>query len=343
MTIRRLALAAGVALSVLCAGCGADLVGAPPATDRASLFDELWKQFDLHYSFFELKRIDWGAMRARYRPAALAAPNDRAFATVLASMLAELRDVHVTLTPFGPGSTMRYRTPFDTLASDLSETLIFSAYVPNAAATSGGHLRFGMLANGVGYIRIPSFEGNDWAGEVDEALDQMPGASAMVIDVRANGGGSRLVARDIAGRFADRPHTFGYLRYRNGPGHGDFTDLVPETVEPRGARRFSGPVVVLTSRRDYSSAEDFVLAMRALPRTTVVGDTTGGASGGPIVRELANGWTYQISQWIEYTPAKQIFEGIGLAPDVVVKPDVRSIAAKRDAVVDRAVALATVR
>jgi len=343
MTLRRLTLAWAVLLSVVCGACRADLVGPPPATDRASLFDELWREFDLHYSFFELKGIDWNAARARHRPAALAATSDREFAAALAAMLAELRDVHVTLTPFGPGSTMRYLTPFDTTASGMSEALIFSAYVTDAATTSGGHLRYGMLAPGVGYLRIPSFVGNDWAGEVDEALGRMTSATAMVVDVRGNGGGSRAVATDIAGRFADRVRTFGYLRYRNGPGHGDFTDFVAETVEPRGARRFSGPVVVLTSRRDYSSAEDFVLAMRSLPRTTVVGDTTGGASGGPIVRELANGWTYQISQWIEYTPARQVFEGIGLAPDVVVKSGAASLATNQDVVIDRALAIASVR
>src|SRR5581483_10994423 len=92
-------------------------LGPGPSLDRGALFDDVWHQFDLHYSFFELKGIDWPAVRDRYRPQAVAAPNDSAFARVLASMLDELRDVHVTLTPFGDGSTMRYLSPYDTVTT----------------------------------------------------------------------------------------------------------------------------------------------------------------------------------------------------------------------------------
>jgi C-terminal processing protease CtpA/Prc len=77
------------------------------------------------------------------------------------------------------------------------------------------------------------------------------------------------------------------------------------------------------------------------PQTTIVGDTTGGASGGPIVRELPNGWTYELSQWIEYTPNKTTFEGVGLAPDVVVKPTSATFAAGKDEVLEQAIALAS--
>jgi C-terminal processing protease CtpA/Prc len=99
-------------------------------------------------------------------------------------------------------------------------------------------------------------------------------------------------------------------------------------------------VYVLTNRRSVSSAEDFVLAMTSLPSTTVVGDTTAGASGGPIVRDLPNGWTYQLSEWIEYTRDKQTFEGHGLAPTVVVKASVTDLEHSVDAVLEQALTLA---
>src|SRR5205807_8152099 len=55
---------------------------------------------------------------------------------------------------------------------------------------------------------------------------------------------SRNVALEIAGRFADKSRTFGYLRYRAGRNHGDFTDFVTENVEPQGKKHFAGPVFV---------------------------------------------------------------------------------------------------
>ena len=110
-------------------------------------------------------------------------------------------------------------------------------------------------------------------------------------------------------------------------------------MKPGGSRHHSGSVLVLSNRGCISAAEDFILAMRVLPTATIVGDTTVGASGGPLVRELANGWTYQISQWIAYTPEHSTFEGIGLAPNMFVKPS--PYASTSDAVLDRAIALAS--
>jgi hypothetical protein len=331
----------GAAAVIGTAACSSDLVGPPPASDRATLFETVWHEFDLHYSFFQMKGINWDAIGARYRPIALAATTDRAFADALANMMAELHDVHVSLTAFGPGSTIRYISPYDTMPSNYSEGATLSRYVSSVATTASGagHIRYGTSGPGVGYLRIPSFIGGGWSSEIDEALDALSGATSMIIDIRSNGGGNRNVAIETAGRFADRARTYGYLRYRNGAGHGDFTDYVTETVEPRG-HHFAGLVYVLTNRGDYSSAEDFVLAMRVMPQVTIVGDTTGGASGGPIVRELPNGWTYELSQWIEFTPEKKVFEGIGLAPDIVVKSTPVTFAAGRDPVVDQALGLA---
>jgi C-terminal processing protease CtpA/Prc len=80
--------------------------------------------------------------------------------------------------------------------------------------------------------------------------------------------------------------------------------------------------------------------MRAIPKVTVIGDTTAGASGGPIPRELANGWSYELSEWIEYLPSKQMFEGIGLAPDVFVRATAWDVANGKDGAIERALALA---
>ncbi|HEU4995529.1 MAG TPA: S41 family peptidase [Gemmatimonadaceae bacterium] len=321
------------------AGCTDSLVGPAASGDRAGVFDALWQETDLHYSFFDYKHIDWSALGARYRPLALAATSDRDFAQVLGQLMAELRDVHVALFPTGAGTALRYLSAFDTMATYDNPRATQSRYVPGARTTPKGGMTYGMIESSVGYVRIPSFEGNGWASEIDEIILALPDARSLIIDIRSNAGGTRAIALDIAGRFVDRPRTMGYIRSRNGPGHADFTDFLPQTVAPAG-RHFGGSVYVLTNRRNYSSAEDLVLALKTMPAVTVVGDTTGGASGGPTVRTLPNGWTYQISEWIEYTPDRQVFEGIGLAPDVMVKATAADAQAGRDVVLERALALA---
>lgn len=335
-------LAASLLLAFSAAACSDALLAPSSSSDRGALFDELWRQFDLHYSFFEVKQVDWNTMRERYRPRAVAARTDDEFAATLAAMLSELRDVHVSITPSGSFRTLRYVAPRENVSTYFDPRVIFGKYVSSTQTSPAAHVRYGMAGSSVGYVFIPSFLETGTEGEVDAAIAALVarGAQSMIVDVRNNDGGYYEMARGLAGRFADRERVFGYLRRRNGAAHGDFTGYEQETVAPAGASRFGGRVYVLANRRSVSSAETFVLAMRALPGVTFVGDTTAGASGGPIVRELSNGWTYQISEWIEYTSSKHIYEDIGLSPDVNVVATAADLARGSDPVLERALALA---
>jgi carboxyl-terminal processing protease len=329
-----IALAATLSL----AGCSGAIVGPPARADNAAIFDEVWRQFDLHYSYFALKRVDWDSLGAHYRPRAIAARTDAELATTISAMMNALGDPHVALTTGEGGASLRYLTHWERNEARFSGGVVADFYVRDLRASSGGRVLFGTAAPGTGYIRIPSFGGTGWSAELDEALTALTGAESLILDVRGNAGGGNRLAISIAGRFASERRLYAWVKLRNGPGRSDFTDFIPEYVAPAG-RRFTGPVVVLTDRRTMSSAEDFVLALRTRSGVTVVGDTTAGASGGPVARELANGWTYQLSEWMEFTPDKRLFEEVGLAPDIVARPSAAaalSPGAPRDAALDAA-------
>jgi carboxyl-terminal processing protease len=335
MRFRRLA---SLALAVVGVACS-DVVGPAAGTDHGSLFDDLWRQFDLHYSYFAIAQVNWDSLGAYYRPIAVSAPNDYQFARVLGAMIAQLKDMHVSLSTGNAAGTMRYVSRFDTTATFFNQTLTLGHYVRVPASTRSGNIQFGLATDSVGYARIASFDGHDWAGDMDAVIDAMPGLRTLIIDVRDNPGGNYVLAADIARRFTDRRRVYGYTRRRNGPRHDDFTGFTEEAIEPAG-KHFDGRVLVLANRHSCSSAEDFVLAMRSIPGVVTVGDTTAGASGGPIVRELANGWTYELSEWIEYTPEKAAFESVGLAPTVFAKTTSDQAAHGVDAVLERALQLA---
>jgi hypothetical protein len=48
-------------------------------------------------------------------------------------------------------------------------------------------------------------------------------------------------------------------------------------------------VLVLTSARTYSAAEDFVVAFDAMQRGRIVGEATGGSTGQPLLFDLPGG------------------------------------------------------
>jgi C-terminal processing protease CtpA/Prc len=240
----------------------------------------------------------------------------------------------------GPGaSSIGYRTAAD-FAPDIDAALIERAYLNPSTVQSSAHLRFGMTTTGVGYLRIAGFSGDGLPSEIDDALKRIGDVPFLILDLRDNGGGKHDLALDVAGRFASARRPFGYVRLRNGAAHGDLTPFITQVLQPTGAAQFRGTVLLLTNRRVYSSAEDFVLALRVFPNVIKIGDTTGGSSGKPDTRELPNGWTFTVSTWIEYDLERNPIEDRGIAPSIVVMASPEDRRAGIDRAIERALELA---
>jgi hypothetical protein len=322
--------------------CMEPTLAPPPASSRVALFDEVWRATDANYSMFALKRVNWDSVGQVMRPRAISATSDAQLARVIGDMLLTLRDRHVTLATAANVAPVMYQTANDLDAGGFSAARIDLVYLAQPAIYVGSHVRAGIVESGVGYLRISSFDGASWMSELDAALAALDGMRALILDVRDNPGGDSQSAIEAAGRFADKRRPFAYVTMRNGPGHDDFTAPVTQYIQPTGSRSFGGPVQLLTNRRVYSSAEDFALAMRQLPNVTIIGDTTAGSSGRPVMHELPNGWTYTLSTWIEYDLDHKPLEDAGVAPNIVVRPTRAELSAGNDVVFTAARARARV-
>jgi C-terminal processing protease CtpA/Prc len=79
------------------------------------------------------------------------------------------------------------------------------------------------------------------------------------------------------------------------------------------------------------------MAFKTLPNVTIIGDTTNGAHGTMIGRELANGWFYSlVPQKVELFDGKS-YEGTGLAPDVYSKNAMEEINSGIDKTLEKAI------
>jgi len=318
-------------LSAVACGRSSPTAPSPPAADFAAQFDSLWSTFDREYSYFEHKRIDWNALRNRYRPAAIAAADQSAFIGVVREMLGHLHDLHVVLRDPGGVSLPTY-TPSSFVNWDRA---VWQQYIARANWTQGqndwGH---GVL-DGVPYITIGGWgAASIRAADFDAALERYRTAPVLILDVRMNGGGNDALAFDIAGRFTSSTVRTGSVKFRNGPSHSDFGATTPRTLNPRGAWQYTGSVLLLIGRRCASSNESFIEAMRQLPHVTLAGDRTAGATANPGTFPLANGWTYTVSRWIEYDADGRVIEDNGILPRVPVTVTVSDFALGRDPVLD---------
>jgi hypothetical protein len=225
-------------VTLFATACADPTLVAPADRSYAAMFDQLWHETDLTYSMFAVKRVNWDSVGAVYRPRALAAQSDFAFARVLSDMLSSLHDRHVSLTPGRGAMPMAYQAPSDFLPLDFDSTLIERTYLTRRlSAAAVPHLDAGWLTPTLGYIRIPNFVGSGWDGELDAALDSLQGARQLVVDLRCNPGGNYELALDLAGRFTEQSTAFGFVRIRNGPKHDDLTDPIAETLRPAQVHR----------------------------------------------------------------------------------------------------------
>jgi carboxyl-terminal processing protease len=193
----------------------------------------------------------------------------------------------------------------------------------------------------VAYVRVPYFGQPAYERRALALLGRYRRAPALVLDLRSNGGGStpwKLRKALVGGRRGDviaRPDL--------ARGGGVAGVLAPAAVALWRVPRYRGQLVVVTNGGCASACEDLVLALKGAPRVLVVGDTTFGSTGEPVVLRFANGMTARVSArrmvYRDGTP----FEGVGVAPDVQVAPTATSLAAETDPVLERALTAARER
>ena len=298
------------------------------------MFDEFWATYDRQYSYFAYKRINWDSLRTEFRPRAIAAESEAALVPILKKMVEPLRDLHAWFISPDGRVDLTY-TPYAVVNWDafvwtrLTDTcdLVY-------ARRDLGHCA--ML--GLAYLFIKSWNDDYFTiADLDAVVDRYQDAPGMIIDVRPNAGGLDQLALALAGRFAASETTIGYIQFRNGPDHDDFDNQVTRRVSPRGTFQFLKPVIVLAGRGSYSSNETFISAMRELPGVTILGDTTGGASGNPAQHRLGD-WQYSVSRWIEWTADRRVIEWNGIPPDVFVPWNQSEVSLGRDPVLSAALA-----
>jgi C-terminal processing protease CtpA/Prc len=137
---------------------------------------------------------------------------------------------------------------------------------------------------------------------------------ALIIDLRANGGGSPEMVQYLCSYFFEgEPVHLNDLYFRPENETRQFWTLswIP------GRRYVGKPLYLLTSSRTFSGAEEFAYDMQTQKRATIVGETTGGGAnpGGPV--DIAAGFEVFVPMGRAINPVTQTnWEGKGVEPEV---------------------------
>lgn len=141
---------------------------------------------------------------------------------------------------------------------------------------------------------------------------------AVIVDVSINVGGYSFPATDIAARFSHQT-LLAFSKRAYDTHHQDFFPVYVTPQKLPADTVFNGPVYLLAANTTVSGGEEVVLALRALPNVTHLGENTRGGLSDILSKTLPNGWTLDLSNEIYMDPAGKVWEGDGIPPDQYLK------------------------
>jgi len=287
-------------------------------------FDKIWESVDQKYPMFGLRpEVDWAKLRERYRAQALACKSTYEFASECANLLANLQDLHVSMTVAGAYLPVFNRPRSANFNSQACELMLGSL-------AAKGHVAWTVTTNQIGYLLISGWDDPQIPVVCGQALEQMRNTRGLIVDVRANGGGSEPLAIKVAGRFLNKSFVYAFDQYRNGPNHTNLTDKFERKVYPTGPWRYDRPVVLLIGEKCMSSNESFIGMMTGDPDLITMGNHTCGSSGNPEIISLPLDLAVGIPQWIDYLPDGTVLDERGFQPQVPFEPTAGAFEGRRD-------------
>lgn len=197
-----------------------------------------------------------------------------------------------------------------------------------------------IVADSIAYVSVPSFgEPSFEAAALEQVRGPLRGARVLLVDVRGNGGGNtpRALVHALLG---GRP----FVWWKEDPDKvpGGWFDRMGAAFRRSSVSgpTFGGRVVLLTDAECGSACEDFVMPLVWSGAAVAVGDTTYGSTGQPVFRDFGNGITISVSAKRAHFPDGSAFEGVGIAPDVLVSPLRADAGAARDRTLEAALRVA---
>lgn len=285
-------------------------------------FMDIWSTMNSNYSMWALESIDWDVMynnglkvvEAWDRATDKSSITDDVFAEFYQNLLGGLHDHHmyVTIKHITTGTTIYisparlrnlsrddWREPLGTERfMAMTQKYIADGVIKNAALAeyvAEGHSNYvctGLIDKNILYFRLSKFSLTSVIDTNENVMNvikhfigfQKGELSAVILDLRDNGGGFDNDNKYILGTLIDEPLKVGYYRSKDGAGRNDMTDLQPSYINPGIEHHYLGknvPIVALVDINSISNGEFTPLAIKELPdgNGIVAGERTFGALG----------------------------------------------------------------
>jgi len=173
------------------------------------------------------------------------------------------------------------------------------------------------------------FHGFDSRDAVDEGISRARRFSNLILDLRANRGGSEAVMLHLLSRLLERETVIATLLRR---GQAEVKSVRPDD------KRFTGRLTILIDSRSASATEIVARVVQLEERGIVIGDRSAGRVRRSRIHGHRSGTEFVVPYGISITNAEVILrdgarlEGVGVRPDHQVLPTGENLASGRDPV-----------
>jgi len=173
------------------------------------------------------------------------------------------------------------------------------------------HVASEILKDGIGYVQISSFFGDDTMDSLNHELDSLArqGMRGLILDLRYNPGGSFPLAIEVASRFLPAGSPVVHVVGRDGRKVTYYSSQGPKVTVP---------VVVLVNEASASASEIVAGALQDMKVATIVGVTTFGKGLVQTIYPLSDGSAVSITTSRYLTAGGNSIDKKGIVPDVVV-------------------------
>lgn len=176
-----------------------------------------------------------------------------------------------------------------------------------------GFAKLEWLDGDIGFLELRRFNAFSEAQEmIIAAMRFLSNASALIVDIRENGGGS---GDYLSSYFLRHPTqlTGWYSR------EDDYLTEFWTLREPGAERQTEVPLFILTSKRTFSAAESFAYDMQVRKRAILVGEPTRGGAHSVDLFKVGSQFEIYIPTARAVNPVTGAnWEGTGVLPDIVV-------------------------
>jgi len=176
-----------------------------------------------------------------------------------------------------------------------------------------------LLEDNVGYLDLRAFAHlESGKATADAYMALLANCDALIIDLSKNGGGDPHMVQYLCSYFFNEKLLLNSLYWRMGDETQEFWTL--DKVD--GDKMPDLPLVVITSERTFSGAEEFSYNMQTRKRAVLVGQTSGGGANPGGMQEINDQLSVFIPTGKAINPiTKTNWEGVGVIPDIKTSPE----------------------